>query len=79
MRPEFPFLAAGTVAIVGAAAHDKAWPKETAPKAIIGTVALVIVASATADTPLAPLVHAFGLLILLVAVMSAIRLNMKGK
>lgn len=78
MRPEFPYLAAGVVSIAGATAHEKAWPKE-APRAIIGTVALVIVASATSDTPLAPLVHAFGLLILLIAVMTAIRLNMKGK
>lgn len=76
MRPEFPYLAAGAVAIAGSAAKEKAWPKE-APRAIIGTVALVIIASATSDTALAPLVHAFGLLVLLIAVMTAIRLNLK--
>lgn len=78
MRPEFPYLAAGAVSIAGAAKHEKAWPKE-APRAIIGTVALVIIASATSDTPLAPLVHAIGLLVLLIAVMTAVRINMKGK
>lgn len=78
MRPEFPYLAAGAVAIGGAAMREKAWPKE-APRAIVGTVALVLLASASSDTPLAPLVHAFGLLVLLIAVMTAVRINMKGK
>ena len=75
MRPEFPFLAAGAVTIVGATVKEKHWPAG-ALRSIVGTVALVIVASATSDTPLAPLVHALGLLILLVAAMAAIRLNM---
>lgn len=75
MRPELPYLAAGAVTIIGASVKEKHWPSGGA-RSLIGTVVLVIVASATGDTRLAPLVHAFGLLILLVAVMAAIRLNM---
>ena len=72
-----PYLAAGAVAFVGGLAHDKKLPAETT-RVVIGTVALVIVASASDGTALGPLVHAFGLLILLVAVMAAIRLNLPG-
>jgi hypothetical protein len=74
MRPEFPFLAAGAVTIVGATVKEKHWPSGAA-RSILGTVVLVIIASATGDTPIAPLVHALGLLLLLVAAMAAIRLN----
>ena len=75
MRPEMPFLAAGAVTIVGGSVHEKHWPKNAA-RSIIGTVALVVLSSASEGTALAPLVHAIGLLILLVAVIAAIRLNM---
>jgi dolichol kinase len=74
MRPELPFLAAGAVTIIGASYKAKHWPANGA-RSIIGTVALVVVTSATEGTALAPLVHAFGLLVLLVAVIAAIRLN----
>jgi len=77
MRPEMPYLAAGTVAIIGATVKEKSWPKNGA-RAIVGTVASVVIASASSDTPLAPLVRAIGLLILLVAVMAAVNLN-RGK
>lgn len=72
MRPEMPYLAAGGVAIVGGAIRDGRWPSE-GPQAALGTLVAVVVASATADTVIAPLVRAFGLLVLLVAVMSAVR------
>ena len=72
MNPEFPFLAAGAVSIVGGAIGQKQWPT-TANRAIIGTVVLTIVASASANTRLAPLVHAFGLLVLLVAFIAAVQ------
>lgn len=75
MRPEIPYLAAGAVTIIGATVKDKHWP-ENGVRSVVGTVALVLIASATTDTVLAPLVHAFGLLLLLVAAMAAIRLNM---
>jgi hypothetical protein len=76
VSPELPFLGAGTVAIVGGAIAEKHWPSNGL-KAVIGTVALVIAASATAGTRIAPLVHAIGLLLLLTAVMAAVKQNYK--
>lgn len=70
MRPELPFLAAGGIAIAGGFVREKAWPAN-GTKALIGTLLLVIVASATSGTSFAPLVRAFGLLLLLMAVMTA--------
>lgn len=70
MRPEFPFLAAGAVALVGGAKREGRFPAKGLP-AVVGTVALVVVASATAGSSLAPAVRAIGLLILLAAVMAA--------
>lgn len=78
MRPELPYLAAGGVTIVGGAIAQKSWPTNTT-KVLIGTVVLVLVASATADSKLAPLVHAFGLLVLLSAVLAATSQNLKLK
>jgi hypothetical protein len=76
MKPELPFLAAGAVAVVGGAIRDKAWPSYTT-RAVLGTVALVIVASATSDTRIAPLVRAVGLLLLLTTIMAAVRAAQK--
>jgi hypothetical protein len=70
VRPELPYLAAGSIAIAGGMAREKSWPKSGA-RAVIATVVLVIVASATAETALAPLVRAIGLLAVLGAIMSA--------
>lgn len=78
MSPELPFLAAGGVAIAGGAIAEKHWPANGL-KALIGTVALVIAASATANSRVAPLVHAIGLLLLLTAVMAATKQVQKGK
>jgi hypothetical protein len=77
-RPELPYLAAGAVALIGGAIRDKKWPTNST-KAIIGTIAVVLLASASADTPLAPLVHAIGLLVLLAAAMAAIKQAKIGK
>lgn len=77
-RPELPYLAAGAVALIGGAIRDKKWPSNST-KAIIGTVAVVLLASASADTPVAPLVHALGLLVLLAATMAAIKQAKVGK
>lgn len=71
MRPEMPFLAAGAITIAGGFAREKGWPAD-GTKALIGTLVLVIVASATSGGAIAPLVRAFGLLLLLVAVMAAV-------
>lgn len=81
MRPEMPFLAAGTIAIAGGAIREKQWPSEGA-QAVIGTLILVIFASATANTRIAPLVRAIGLLLLLAATMAtvnAVKSAKKGK
>lgn len=74
-HPELPYLAAGTVAVIGATIRDGKLPDITTPA--IGTVVLVLVASATADTRYAPLVRAFGYLLLLVAVITATNATMK--
>lgn len=71
MRPELPFLAAGTVAIIGGAIKEHKWPSN-ATNAVIGTVVLTVVASASANSRIAPLVHAIGLLLLLTSVMAAV-------
>lgn len=68
MRPEMPFLAAGGVAIAGATVRDKKLPPLS--RALIGLLVLVIVASMTSNTRLAPLVSAFGMLVLLVTVIA---------
>lgn len=73
-----PFLAAGAVAIVGGIARDKAFPKNGIT-AVVGTVVLVIVASATAGTKVAPLVRAIGLLLLMASVMAATLSVQKAK
>lgn len=78
MRPELPFLAAGAVSVIGGAIEKGAWPDNIA-RSLIGTVVLVVVASATADTRFAPLVRAIGLLLLLTAIMAAVRAAQKGK
>jgi peptidoglycan/LPS O-acetylase OafA/YrhL len=71
VRPELPFLAAGGVAIAGGLAREKRWPADGG-RAVLGTLALVIVASATAGTKIAPLIRAIGLLLLLASVMAAV-------
>ena len=71
MRPEMPYLAAGGVALAGGVAKSGGLP-DNAMSSVVGTVALVIVASATTDTPIAPIVRAIGLLLLLAAVMASV-------
>ncbi len=73
-----PYLAAGAVSIVGGAIQNKGWSNDTV-RSLIGTVVLVVVASATADTRFAPLVRAIGLLLLLTSVMAAVRAAQKKK
>jgi beta-phosphoglucomutase-like phosphatase (HAD superfamily) len=68
--PELPYLAAGTIAIIGGIRKEGHFPSNGVT-AVVGTTVLVIVASATAETRIAPLVHAFGLLVLLTAIIAA--------
>lgn len=70
MSPELPYLAAGGVAIAGGAIAEKKWPANGV-KALLGTIVLTIVASATSGSKVAPLVHAIGLLLLLAAIIAA--------
>lgn len=72
MRAELPYLAAGAIALTGGAIKNHGWPTNTL-NTVIGTVALVILASATSGTKIAPLVRAIGLLIVLAASMAAIK------
>lgn len=72
MGPEMPYLLAGAITIAGGAVKEKKWPPYTG-RAIIGTLTLVVVASTTADSKLAPLVRAIGLLFLLAAIMATVR------
>jgi hypothetical protein len=72
MRPELPFLAAGAVAVIGGAIREKRWPDNTA-RATVGTIVLVVAASATANTKAAPLVQAIGFLLLLTSIMAAVK------
>lgn len=80
MRPELPYLAAGTTSVIGGAIAAKGWP-DNMVRSAIGTVVLVVAASATAGTRIAPLVHAIGLLLLLTAIMAAVKATQikKGK
>lgn len=72
-----PYLAAGAIAVGTGVARDGRFPDEGVT-AIMGTVALVIVASATANTRVAPLVRAIGLLLLMASIMAAVNtLNRK--
>lgn len=81
MNAEIPFLFAGAFTIAGGVVKEKGWPKNST-KGVIGIVVLVLFASATNDTKIAPLVRAIGLLFLLTAVMATVRAvnyNRKGK
>lgn len=78
MRPEFPFLAAGGIALAGGAIAEKKWPDNWA-SVLIGTVVLVVVASATNDTKIAPLVRAIGLLLVVTTVMAAVKTSNEAK
>jgi hypothetical protein len=78
MRPELPYLGAGVVTVIGGAIAEKGWPKNTVRSAI-GTVVLVLAASASTGTRIAPLVQAIGLLLLLTAVMAAVKATQSKK
>ena len=74
-HPELPYLAAGAVSVLGATVRDGKLPELST--AVIGTVALVVLTSATADTRIAPLVRAIGYLLLLAASMAAVNATLK--
>ena len=71
MRPELPFLAAGSVAIAGGMAKERAWPSN-GTKALMATLIVVVLASASSNTAVAPLVRAIGMLVLLASVIASV-------
>lgn len=71
MRPELPYLAAGAISITGGVARTHGWPPEGL-RALVATIILVVITSATAETRIAPLVKAFGFLVVLVAIIAAV-------
>lgn len=73
MSPEFPFIASGVLLLIGGAARNKGFPKDTI-KSLIGTAALALVASATKDFRIAPVVSAIGFLYLLTVGMATINI-----
>ena len=82
MRPELTYLAASGVALAGATYRDGKLPNLTRP--LVGTVILVIVAAASSRTAAAPVVDAFGKLLLLGVVIAVGMIvykkqNAKGK
>lgn len=66
-----PYLAAGAVSVIGGAVKEKAFPANGV-LGITATIFLVIVASMTTNTKIAPLVHAIGMLLLMGAVFATI-------
>jgi len=82
MRPELPYLTAGSIAIVGGMAKERSWPRE-GHKAVLATLIMVVIASTTSGTSIAPLVRAIGLLAVLGAVMKTVpiisKAQVKGK
>lgn len=73
--PEMPYLAAGAIALIGGAVKEKGFPANGIV-AVMATIFLVIIVSMTANTKIAPLLHAIGMLLLLGSVMGT--LNMLG-
>jgi len=71
--PELPFIGAGVVALVGGVKREGKFP-EKGVIAVVGVVLLVLVTSATANTRIAPVVHAFGILTLIGAVFGTVRI-----
>lgn len=77
-RPEMPYLAAGVITFIGGVRQANGWPPN-AGKAVLATLVLVIVASATAGSKIAPLVRAFGILLILVAVLGNVNRELARK
>lgn len=72
MNPEFPFIASGALLIAGGAARSGGFPKSTL-NSLIGTAVLALIASATVNTQVAPLIRAIGMLYLLAVIIATIK------
>ncbi len=71
MSPETPFFASGALLFLAGVARGKA-VTQNVMVAMFAVLGLAVVASATANTPVAPLVRAIGLLFLLTSGSAAI-------
>lgn len=78
MNAEGMLIAAGGLTLAGGMAKEKAFPSNGVP-VIAATVALVILASTTSDTPIGGPVKALSGLMLLVAVYVNVPAFTKGK
>ena len=76
MHPEAPYLAVGLVALIGGIIRTGG--ARDIVSSVFATVALVIVASATANTKYVTIVRNFGFLILLATVIATIN-NLRKK
>lgn len=76
--PEIPYLGAGALALVGGAIRQGRWP-DHALTSVVATVVLVLFASATADTKIAPVVRAIGLLFLMASLFGVVRASIDKK
>ena len=72
MSPEFPFILSGALILIGGTIENNGYPKNGI-RSLIGTLILALVASATNNTPVAPMVRAIGLLYLLAAAMRTVK------
>jgi len=70
-NPEFPFLLAGTVAVIGGAAREGRWPKNGV-KAVAATLVLVLIVSTLKGTAFGRLAGGIGWLLVMGAVYTAV-------
>jgi len=72
VNAEIPYLAAGVTAIAGGYRSQGQFPAD-GYKAVLATTGLVILASASNDTKLAPLVRAVGFVLFMGALYGAVK------
>lgn len=72
MNAEIPFFAAGVASIAGGYRREGQFPADGF-KAVLATIGLVILSSATNDTKLAPLVRAIGVILFIGALYGAVQ------
>lgn len=76
MRPELPYLAAGAISLIGGARREGGIPSNALP-AVVGTVVLVIAASTSTGSAIAPLVRAVGIVLAMSAAIAAAKTPVK--
>jgi hypothetical protein len=76
--PELPYLGAGALALTAGIIRQGRWP-DGALRSVIATIVLVLFASATGDTKIAPVVRAIGLLFLMAAMYGVVRASINKR